>query len=199
VSIILGGYAGEGARAPNPIVNRGIIGGRIVIETDPYSILGIARGCTPEEAREAYRAGVRTLHPDHGGDEAAFIRHCAAYRQVVEELERPAASVAAAPSPGPGPHDPRLDRRAYVAWVREHARSAAGRRRRRAWWRKHPKLARAILFGLIAAFGGSILGVTLILGPAMLDRAERRAKAASRAKVAPRSPARSTFEATRAR
>ncbi len=172
-------------------------GGPIVIETDPYSILGVARGCTPGEAREAYRAGVRATHPDHGGDGAAFIRLCAAYRQVVEELGQPAeypggpshsgSASASASASASGP-----DRKAYVAWVREHARNSSrrrsrsrGRRRRsrdeRPWWRRHPKAARGILFGLVAAFGLSILGFTLLVGPALIDRAGRRARERSRA------------------
>lgn len=182
-------------------------GGQFVIETDPYSILGVARGCTPEEAREAYRAGVRATHPDHGGDGAAFIRLCEAYRQVVAELEHPAKDQADPPQSGSGSglgpaSAPGTDRRAYVAWVREHARNSSrqrsrshshsrsrGRRRRsrdeRPWWRRHPRAARAILFGLVAAFGLSILGFTLILGPGLIERAERRARERSRARTAP--------------
>ncbi|MHB1561896.1 MAG: J domain-containing protein [Isosphaeraceae bacterium] len=173
-------------------------GGRIVIEPDPYTILGVARGCTPEEAREAYRAGVRATHPDHGGDGVAFIRLCAAYRQVVEELEHPADDPAARPQTGSGATPtPGLDRKAYVAWVREHARNSSRRKSRshsrggsrrprhdRPWWRRHPKAARSILFGLVAAFGLSILGFTLLLGPGLIDRAERRARERSRARTA---------------
>ncbi len=175
--------------------------GELVIETDAYAILGVARGCTAGEAREAYRAGVRALHPDHGGDESAFIRLCAAYRQVAEDLERPAGPVPSSPAAGAGPgaDDDRRDRRAYVAWVREHSRSTARRRRRRAWWEKRPKLARAILFGLIAAFGGSVLGVTVLLGPSLLDRAERRARGSSRAKAATPSRAPSSVAGPRLR
>lgn len=190
-------------------------GGPIIIETDPYTILGVARGCTPEEAREAYRAGVRTTHPDHGGDGAAFIRLCAAYRQVVAELEHPAEESPGPPLSGSGlgtasAFAPRPDRKAYVAWVREHARNSSrrkprshsrGRRRRsrdeRPWWRRHPKATRAILFGLIAAFGLSILGFTLFLGPGLIDRAERRARERSRARTAPPPRAIAEVPATR--
>lgn len=132
------------------------------------------------------------MHPDHGGDEAAFIRLCAAYRRIVEDLEPPAGPVSAgsATDSRAGLRDPDLDRRAYVAWVRGHARSTVGRHRRRAWWRKHPKLARAILFGLIVIFGVSLLGFTVFIGPNLIDRVDRRAREQSRARPAPPSRAR---------
>jgi DnaJ domain len=53
---------------------------------DPYRTLGVARGCTREEVKAAFRAKVRLAHPDRGGDEQAFINFCAAYKQLLKDL-----------------------------------------------------------------------------------------------------------------
>jgi curved DNA-binding protein CbpA len=55
---------------------------------DPYQTLGVARDCTREEVKAAFRARVRLAHPDRGGDVESFIQLCAAYKQVLEEVER---------------------------------------------------------------------------------------------------------------
>ena len=41
---------------------------------DPYEILGVAKGCTRQEVREAFLVKARSAHPDHGGDDASFAR-----------------------------------------------------------------------------------------------------------------------------
>ena len=53
---------------------------------DPYRTLGVARGCTRDEVKAAFRAKVRLAHPDRGGDELAFINFCAAYKQLMSDL-----------------------------------------------------------------------------------------------------------------
>lgn len=54
---------------------------------DPYKILGISRGASQDEARQAYRSLARACHPDVTGDPATAERFCRvtdAYRQVCE-------------------------------------------------------------------------------------------------------------------
>jgi DnaJ domain len=59
---------------------------------DPYQILGLSRGSTREEIKEAFRAHAWGAHPDRGGDELAFVRLCTAYKQILGELDqRPGA------------------------------------------------------------------------------------------------------------
>jgi hypothetical protein len=68
---------------------------------DPYQTLGVPRGCTPEAAKDAFRARAWQAHPDRGGQEIAFIRLCTAYKQVLEELNsspRPAIPNSARPA-----------------------------------------------------------------------------------------------------
>jgi hypothetical protein len=68
---------------------------------DPYLILGISRPCTLEEVKAAFRAMVWCAHPDRGGKAESFIRLCAAYKQILEELERDSRSVARNPARAP--------------------------------------------------------------------------------------------------
>lgn len=51
-------------------------------------ILGVASPTTPDEARRAYRALARELHPDAGGDEERFKQVAAAYQYLVEYYEK---------------------------------------------------------------------------------------------------------------
>lgn len=55
---------------------------------DPYQILGVPRDCSRDEAKDAFRAKSWDAHPDHGGDEADFIRLCEAYKAILAELDR---------------------------------------------------------------------------------------------------------------
>ena len=67
---------------------------------DPYQTLGVPRGCTPEAAKDAFRARAWQAHPDRGGEEIAFIQLCTAYKQVLEELDsspRPGGRIPARP------------------------------------------------------------------------------------------------------
>jgi hypothetical protein len=73
---------------------------------DPYQTLGVPRGCTPEEIKDAFRARAWHAHPDRGGDELSFIRLCTAYKEILENLD-------SSPLPGtPKPARPARDGRA---------------------------------------------------------------------------------------
>jgi hypothetical protein len=66
---------------------------------DPYLTLGVPRGCTRQEAKDAFRAGAWRAHPDRGGDERTFIRLYAAYKRILRELEQTTANTSARSSP----------------------------------------------------------------------------------------------------
>jgi hypothetical protein len=55
---------------------------------NPYQILGIAKDCTREEAKEAFRVRAYHAHPDRGGETKNFIRVRTAYEQILADLER---------------------------------------------------------------------------------------------------------------
>ncbi|MEM9613891.1 MAG: DnaJ domain-containing protein [Actinomycetota bacterium] len=55
---------------------------------DHYRTLGVAPTASPAEIRAAYRARSKVLHPDMGGDAAAFDRLQRAYRVLAEPAER---------------------------------------------------------------------------------------------------------------
>jgi curved DNA-binding protein CbpA len=57
---------------------------------NPYQILGIAKDCTREEAKEAFRVRAYHAHPDRGGETKTFIRIRRAYEQILADLERQA-------------------------------------------------------------------------------------------------------------
>jgi curved DNA-binding protein CbpA len=136
---------------------------------DPYSTLGVSRVCTREQVKEAFRSLVHRAHPDRGGDGQAFVRLCAAYREVMNELER--GDDRDLDSPGPVSSGRRADaprfadssRGRYVAWLRQVSAESA-RRRPTPWWRKNPALAKAWLLGLIGLGGVLVLCGTLALG-----------------------------------
>jgi DnaJ-class molecular chaperone len=54
---------------------------------DPYKILGIPKGASPDLIREAYRKKSKKYHPDAGGDEWAFIQVEEAYRCLIGHTE----------------------------------------------------------------------------------------------------------------
>lgn len=83
-------------------------------EFDPYLILGLERGCSAQELREAYHRKSRKHHPDHGGDDWAFKIVVRAYEAVTKVVEREqiAAQVRESPDTGrirAGIHDKGLD------------------------------------------------------------------------------------------
>lgn len=56
---------------------------------DPYDVIGVARGCSDEELKAAYRAKAKELHPDTGGDEEAFKELQAAKDAMDKEKHLP--------------------------------------------------------------------------------------------------------------
>ncbi len=64
---------------------------------DPYRTLGIPKGCTRQEAKEAFRARAWHLHPDRGGDEQAFIQLDTAYKLILQDID----SVQSSPTVNP--------------------------------------------------------------------------------------------------
>ena len=132
---------------------------------DAYLILGVSRGCTREEVKETFRSRVHSAHPDRGGDGEAFIQLCAAYHQILTSwTDAPTRSPMPPRDPvRPAPLDPDAARTTYVSWLRQVAQAPV--RQRRPWWRKHPRIARAILLGLIVLSGVLIVIVTWVFGP----------------------------------
>ena len=55
---------------------------------DPYAVLGLAAGATAVEMKAAFRRRARELHPDHGGDTAAFIALKRAYDGLIKRAAR---------------------------------------------------------------------------------------------------------------
>jgi hypothetical protein len=60
---------------------------------NPYQILGIAKVCTREEAKEAFRIRAYHAHPDRGGETKTFIRIRRAYEQILADLDRQAEAL----------------------------------------------------------------------------------------------------------
>lgn len=53
-------------------------------QKDPWRLLGVSRGASDEEVRQAYRAAARRTHPDLGGDPTAFAAVGEAWRRIRE-------------------------------------------------------------------------------------------------------------------
>ena len=65
---------------------------------NPYHTLGVAKGCTLDELKEAFRTRALLAHPDRGGEPTAFIQLRQAYDQIVNDVDaRPPAPTAEAP------------------------------------------------------------------------------------------------------
>jgi hypothetical protein len=104
---------------------------------DPYSILGVRKDCTRAEVKVAFRAKLQFVHPDRGGDDAAFIQIRSAYEQILIELDRRPPPMADAYRPAQAPHknsaakppDPVIDSTAYAMWLHRIRGHAAPRTR----------------------------------------------------------------------
>lgn len=68
------------------------------IEADPHEVLGLSRGCSPEELRAAHRRLLRQVHPDVGGSQPLFEAVQGAYRTLSAP---PAPPAPRAPRPEP--------------------------------------------------------------------------------------------------
>ena len=55
---------------------------------DPYETLGVHKNCTRDELKDAFRTKAQLVHPDRGGDAAAFIQLRQAFDQVKDDLRR---------------------------------------------------------------------------------------------------------------
>jgi hypothetical protein len=73
---------------------------------DPYSTLGVERGCSRAELKSAFRAKIWYAHPDRGGDQQAFIEFCSAYKQLLKEVP-PGPSRRKPPRDAPNTQPPR--------------------------------------------------------------------------------------------
>lgn len=51
-------------------------------------VLGLEAGATEEKVKEAFRARSKEVHPDHGGDAAAFRRLRDAYEEALKAVQR---------------------------------------------------------------------------------------------------------------
>lgn len=82
---------------------------------DPFAALGLPPTATAEEIKTAYRAAARRVHPDAGGDEAAF-----------RELTRAAdEAMTYATGAKPNPFVPDEQHRLYVPAYDRHAHAPA--------------------------------------------------------------------------
>ncbi|MEZ5184487.1 MAG: J domain-containing protein [Candidatus Nanopelagicales bacterium] len=81
--------------------------------SDPFAVLGIAPTATPGEVKAAYRARVRALHPDVGGDADVFL--------AAKEAAERALSFASGDEPNP--YLRTADHTIYVSSYDRHAHS----------------------------------------------------------------------------
>lgn len=93
---------------------------------DPYAILGLPQGATPDEVAAGYRAQAKRWHPDRGGGAQAERRMReinAAYDVLRSRAWQERASAATSP---PAPGRPRRPRAPAGAWLAEEVRRALG-------------------------------------------------------------------------
>ena len=90
------------------------------LSIDPYTVLGVPRGATAEQIRDAYHQKSKKHHPDRGGDDWAFRIVVRAYELLTQSppADSPRAGAAAAPARDepadtgrirPGVHDRDVD------------------------------------------------------------------------------------------
>jgi DnaJ domain len=107
---------------------------------DPYFTLGVARGCSRQELKDAFRAKARYAHPDRGGEVLSFVQLRTAYEQILAELEREPGPDREKPEAAPS-HEHATTTRSGVAeepyevWVRHLAAQASGEE---SVWRSAP-------------------------------------------------------------
>jgi len=85
---------------------------------DPYELLGLTPGASPDEVRRAYRRAARQLHPDApgGGNAALFRLVTEAYERLTAPGGPPPPPTAPAPPPPPPPPPPKPEPEPEVRW-----------------------------------------------------------------------------------
>ena len=79
-------------------------------ELDPHEVLGVAKGCSADDLRDAFRRQTKKHHPDSGGDAWAFrllnkayeILCCSRVAGWMAEEERRSEPGRTTPPPRPG-------------------------------------------------------------------------------------------------
>ena len=55
---------------------------------DFYDVLGVSKGASEQEIKKAYRSKAHKLHPDKGGDKAAFQEINEAYQVLGDKNKK---------------------------------------------------------------------------------------------------------------
>lgn len=85
------------------------------VTADPFAVLGLAPTASEAEVKAAYRAAARRLHPDAGGDGAAF-------RELAAAAKRASAYASGS---APNPYLPTDEHVLYVDHYDRHAHAPA--------------------------------------------------------------------------
>lgn len=96
------------------------------LDIDPYTVLGLERGASAEDVREAFHRKSKKHHPDLGGDDWAFRIVVRAHEVLAQQVDRDRLSAnRIAPDTGrirAGVHDKNLDPgrvvEVEVVWMR---------------------------------------------------------------------------------
>ena len=73
---------------------------------DPFAVLGLPPTATLADVRAARRRLAKSVHPDHGGDEARMREVNRAFDLAVKAILRPPAAAAAPAAPATAPSGP---------------------------------------------------------------------------------------------
>ncbi len=109
-----------------------------------YDVLGVEPTATGTEIHQRYRERAQVLHPDHGGDTAAFRRLNEAFRVLSDPERRRAYDAAlasprrsgAGPTPGPvkPPGEPEVVVDDIPAWARDRWVTVEVDLTPKSWW-----------------------------------------------------------------
>jgi hypothetical protein len=99
---------------------RGHARSSIVAIYDPYAILGVAKNCSVEDAKNAYRRLASKHHPDKGGSKEKFQE----IKEAFELIERGGASTFV---PGPTSHPNPPTPSSFTAGIKPKASPYAGK------------------------------------------------------------------------
>jgi curved DNA-binding protein CbpA len=98
------------------------------VRRDPYRVLGVSPGVSPEELHDAYRRLVNLHHPDHNGGSAESTQRFQEIQQAYNELR----SLPRAARPAGRPETPVEDRMAALERELREAHAARERARQAA-------------------------------------------------------------------